>query len=68
MTDVGPDRTFEELMSELEEVTGRLAAGDLGIEAAADLYERAERLHAAATLKLAQVRQRVEKLPPGQDV
>jgi exodeoxyribonuclease VII small subunit len=68
VTDVGPDRTFEELMSELEEVTGRLAAGDLGIEAAADLYERAERLHAAATVKLAQVRQRVEKLSPGQDV
>lgn len=68
MTDVGPDRTFEDLMSELEEVTGRLAAGDLGIEAAAELYERAERLHAAATVKLQQVRQRVEKLSSDQDV
>lgn len=60
--------TFEELMAELEEVTGRLAAGDIGIEAAADLYERAERLHARAAERLDQVRSRVERLtgpPPG---
>ena len=55
-------RTFEELMTELEEITAKLAAGDLGIEAAADLYERAERLHSLATEKLAQVRARVEGL------
>ncbi len=59
--------TFEELMAELEEVTARLAAGDIGIEAAADLYERAEKLHARATERLEQVRARVERLtgPPG---
>jgi exodeoxyribonuclease VII small subunit len=56
------DRTFEELMSELEEVTGQLAAGDIGIEAAADLYERAERLHARAAERLDQVKARVERL------
>lgn len=56
------ERTFEELMEELEQLTGRLAAGDLGIEAAADLYERAERLHAQASERLAQVRSRVERL------
>lgn len=55
-------RTFEELMTELEEVTGRLAAGDLGIEAAVDLYERAEQLHAQAARRLEQVRARVERL------
>ena len=49
-------------MTELEAVTERLAAGDLGIEAAADLYERAERLHALATERLAQVQARVEAL------
>lgn len=54
--------TFEELMGELEEVTARLAAGEIGIEAAADLYERAERLHARATERLDQVRARVERL------
>ena len=51
--------TFEELMAELEETTARLASGDLGIEAAADLYERAERLHALASARLEQVRARV---------
>lgn len=62
-----PEPTFEELMAELEEVTARLAAGDIGIEAAADLYERAEQLHARATERLEQVRARVERLasPPG---
>jgi exodeoxyribonuclease VII small subunit len=55
-------RTFEELMAALEEVTERLAAGDLGIEAAVDLYEEAQRLHALASERLAQVQARVEAL------
>lgn len=60
------NRTFEDLMADLESVTERLAAGDLGIEAATDLYERAEKLHALATERLIQVRARVERLPgPG---
>lgn len=54
--------TFEELMAELEDATAKLAAGDMGIEAAADLYARAERLHAQATERLQQVRSRVEGL------
>jgi len=60
------ERTFEELMAELEAITDKLAAGDLGIEAAADLFERAEALHALATERLVQVRARVERLasPP----
>lgn len=58
----GGGATFEQLMAELEDVTAKLAAGDLGIEAAADLYERAERLHALATERLQQVRARVERL------
>jgi exodeoxyribonuclease VII small subunit len=72
--EAGDGRTFEDLMSELEAVTERLAAGDLGIEAAADLYERAQRLHTLATARLAQVQARVDALatpgpadrPPGQ--
>jgi exodeoxyribonuclease VII small subunit len=56
------ERTFEDLMAELESVTDRLATGELGIEAAAALYERAERLHALATERLAQVQARVEAL------
>ena len=60
------EQTFEELMAELESITEKLAAGDLGIEAAADLFERAEALHAQATERLLQVRARVERLasPP----
>jgi exodeoxyribonuclease VII small subunit len=56
------EMTFEELMTALEEVTDRLASGELGIEAAADLYEQAERLHALAAQRLAQVQERVDRL------
>lgn len=58
--------TFEQLMAELERVTEALATGELGIEAAADLYERAERLHALATARLAQVQARVDGRRGGQ--
>jgi exodeoxyribonuclease VII small subunit len=61
-TGPGSERTFEELMEALEGITDKLAAGDLGIEAAADLYERAEQLHAQAVERLTTVRARVERL------
>jgi exodeoxyribonuclease VII small subunit len=53
-------------MADLEAITEKLAAGDLGIEAAADLFERAEALHALASERLLRVRSRVEGLasPP----
>lgn len=54
--------TFEELMAELEQITATLSAGDLGIEAAAELYVRAEELHALASARLEQVKARVEGL------
>ncbi len=56
------DRTFEELISELEQVTELLATGEVGIEAATDLYERAQRLHALASQRLARVQERVDRL------
>jgi exodeoxyribonuclease VII small subunit len=62
VSDEPVQRTFEEIMDELEELTARLATGDMGIEAAVDMYERAERLHAEATERLARVRDRVEGL------
>jgi exodeoxyribonuclease VII small subunit len=59
--------TFEELVAALERVASRLAGGELGIEAAADLYEQAELLYAAAQERLAAVESRIERLgPPGQ--
>lgn len=64
--DEAADRTFEELMAELEAVTDRLASGELGIEMAAVLYEQAERLHRLASERLAQVQARVERLAPRQ--
>jgi len=59
--------TFEQLLSALERVIGRLSSGDLGIEAAADLYEQAEILHALAEERLRAVEARIGSLGlPGQ--
>ena len=54
--------TYEQLLAELESLTARMAAGDIGIEAAAELYERAGVLHAAASERLAKVQERIDKL------
>lgn len=54
--------TFEELVSALEDLTHRMAAGDIGIEEAAQLYEEAGRLHALASERLARVEERIERL------
>ncbi len=56
--------TFEQLVDRLDELTGQLSRGDLGIEAAADLYEQAERVHRAATARLAAVQARIDALRP----
>ena len=40
--------TFEQLLERLEDITRRMAAGDIGIEAVTDLYEKAGRLGALA--------------------
>ena len=55
-------RTFEELVAELEQVARSMDAPELGIEQAADLYERAGALHRAAAECLAQVQGRLEAL------
>jgi exodeoxyribonuclease VII small subunit len=54
--------TFEELVSALELVTARLANGELGIEGAAELYEQAEVLYAAAQERLAAVEARISRM------
>lgn len=56
--------SFEELVAALEALTERMASGDLGIEEAADLYERAQGLHGLAAERLARVQERIEKLTP----
>lgn len=52
--------TFEQLLAALEGLTARMAAGDIGIEEATDLYERAERLHHAARERLDRVQARID--------
>lgn len=56
--------SFEQILTALENVTNRMAGGDLGIEAATDLYEQAEILHAAAQQRLEAVEARISKLAP----
>ncbi len=59
--------TYEQIVEKLEAVTAQLSSGDKGIEAATDLYEEAQRLHAAASARLDQVKQRLEALTPSED-
>ncbi|HET7486761.1 MAG TPA: exodeoxyribonuclease VII small subunit [Acidimicrobiales bacterium] len=58
-------RTYEQLVEALEALTQRMADGDVGIEEAVDLYERAGRLHAQAAERLARVQERIERLDAG---
>ena len=60
-------RTFEDLVAELESLTDRMAAGDIGIEEATELYEQAGRLHALAAERLASVQERIAKLQGSTD-
>ena len=54
--------TFEQLVEKLESTIAKMAGGELGIEEVTDLYERAGRLHAAATERLASIQERTAKL------
>jgi exodeoxyribonuclease VII small subunit len=54
--------TYEQLVEKLEDLTHRIASGDVGIEEASELYERAGEIHRLAAERLAQVRARIEKL------
>jgi exodeoxyribonuclease VII small subunit len=57
--------TFEELVDELTDVTAQMDDGAIGIERAADLYDRASALHAAASARLVNVEARLEQLRGG---
>jgi exodeoxyribonuclease VII small subunit len=56
--------TYEQLVERLERLTDQMAAGDIGIEAAAALYEEAGRLHTAASERLSAIQRRIEELKP----
>lgn len=57
--------TYEQLLDVLEELTARMASGDVGIEQATELYERADRLHTLAAERLEKVQDRIARLTPG---
>ncbi len=56
--------SFEQLVDRLEALTAELADGGLGIERAAEFYEQAQRLHAAAGARLEAVVRRIDGLGP----
>ena len=60
--DVPDDAPYEQLVAALEDLTARMASESIGIEEAADLYERAGRLHALAAERLAKVQERIDRL------
>ena len=64
---VPEEMTYEELVAALEEMTDRMASGTIGIEEAAELYEMAGALHAAAAARLAAVQERIDRLREGEE-
>lgn len=56
--------SYEQLVERLEQIVSRMAAGEIGIEEVADLYERAGRIYALAAERLERVRARIETLAP----
>lgn len=53
------DFSYEQLLSQLETLTQQLASGELGIEKAAELYERACIIHKVAQCRLDSIRSRL---------
>lgn len=54
--------TYEQLVEALEDLARRMAADDVGIEEAAELYEQAGAIHRLASERLERVRRRIEDL------
>ena len=54
--------SFEELLELLERLTAAMSSTQVGIEEAADLYERAGRVHRAAAERLERVQRRIDAL------
>lgn len=54
--------SFEELLEHLEGLVAQLSSGEVGIEAAADLYEQAGQVYNEAKTRLDTVQARIESL------
>ena len=61
-TEKSDERSFEDVVTELEDVVRRMSGTEIGIEEAAELYERARRLHEVAAARLASVEARIAEL------
>ncbi len=54
--------SYEQLVDALEQLTKRMADGQIGIEEAAELYEQARHLEALARERLDRVQRRIDAL------
>ena len=61
-----PERTFEDLRRELEEIVGKLERGDVAVDEAIELWQRGEALHRRCAALLEAAEGRIEELsaPP----
>ena len=60
-----PERTFEELQRELDELVARLERGDVPLDEALALWERGEALYRACAERLDRAELRIEELRLG---
>jgi exodeoxyribonuclease VII small subunit len=64
--EAGIDRlAFDQALTELQSVVGRLEAGGLPLESSIELYERGVALHAHCARLLTQAERRVQRLVEG---
>ena len=69
MSDTGqaPERSFEELRAELEEIVGKLERGDVAVDEAILLWQRGEELHRLCAARLEAAEGRIEELAASTD-
>jgi exodeoxyribonuclease VII small subunit len=60
--DEGPERSFEELQRELEDLVARLERGDVVVDDAIALFRRGEELYRSCAERLQAAELRIEKL------
>jgi exodeoxyribonuclease VII small subunit len=64
---VTEQRSFEELLRELDEVVARLERGDVPLDEALGLWRRGEELHRACVERLDRAELEIEELRAGDD-
>ena len=62
-----PERSFEELRAELEEIVGKLERGDVAVDEAILLWQRGEELHRLCAARLEAAEGRIEELAASTD-